>query len=53
MGGLYASYRLDVPTGAAIVCSLGVAMVLGAIASRLRSKDRGAVRSRTLKGQTL
>jgi len=35
LGGLYASYRLDLPTGAAIVCALGVAMVLAAIASRL------------------
>jgi len=33
MGGLYASYKLDVPTGAAIVCALGVALVLGAAAS--------------------
>ena len=29
VGGLYASYRMDVPTGAAIVCSLG-ALLLGA-----------------------
>ncbi|MCU0771490.1 MAG: metal ABC transporter permease [Verrucomicrobia bacterium] len=36
--GLYASYRLDVPTGAAIVCALGVAMVLVATVSRLRRR---------------
>lgn len=28
LAGLYASYRLDLPTGAAIVCTLGVALVL-------------------------
>lgn len=28
IAGLYASYRLDLPTGAAVVCSLGVALVL-------------------------
>lgn len=33
VGGLYASYRFDLPTGAAIVCALGVAMVLVAIAA--------------------
>lgn len=36
MGGLYASYALDVPTGAAIVCVFGVAMVLAAIVGRFR-----------------
>ncbi|MCU0788450.1 MAG: metal ABC transporter permease [Verrucomicrobia bacterium] len=36
VGGLYASYQLDLPTGAAIVCALGVAMVLGVILSRFR-----------------
>jgi zinc/manganese transport system permease protein len=36
VGGLYASYRLDVPTGAAIVCALGVAMLVAVIANRLR-----------------
>ena len=28
VGGLYASYRLDLPTGAAIVCALGLALLL-------------------------
>lgn len=28
VAGLYASYRLDLPTGAAIVCSLGLALLL-------------------------
>lgn len=40
MGGLYASFKLDVPTGAAIVCVLGLALlVTGALASlrRLRA----------------
>jgi zinc/manganese transport system permease protein len=36
MGGLYASYQLDVPTGAAIVCVLGVALCLVAVVARLR-----------------
>jgi len=29
--GLYASYQLDVPTGAAIVCALGVALLAAAV----------------------
>ena len=29
--GLYASYRLDLPTGAAVVCSLGLALLLAGI----------------------
>jgi len=28
VGGLYASYRLDLPTGAAVVCALGIALLL-------------------------
>ena len=28
VGGLYASYRLDLPTGAAVVCALGVALLI-------------------------
>src|SRR5882724_2649586 len=40
--GLYAAYRLDLPTGAAIVCVLGVALVLAATVAKLRknSDDR-------------
>ncbi len=34
--GLYASYRMDLPTGAAIVCALGAALVVVAIFARLR-----------------
>ncbi len=34
IGGLYASYRLDVPTGAAIVCVLGVALAGSLVAAR-------------------
>ncbi len=37
VGGLYASYALDVPTGAAIVCALGVALILSAVAGRFRA----------------
>lgn len=32
VGGLYASYRLDLPTGAAVVCALGSALLLTGIA---------------------
>jgi len=34
--GLFASYQLDLPTGAAIVCALGLALVVVAIAARWR-----------------
>jgi zinc/manganese transport system permease protein len=34
--GLYASYRFDLPTGAAIVCSLGAALVVVALLARWR-----------------
>jgi len=37
VGGLYASYELDVPTGAAIVCVLGLALVFTGAAARLKS----------------
>ncbi len=37
VAGLYASYELDVPTGAAIVCALGLAMVLVAMIKRIRT----------------
>jgi len=40
MGGLYASFQLDVPTGAAIVCVLGVVLVLAGVASKLQSGTR-------------
>jgi zinc/manganese transport system permease protein len=36
MGGLYASYQLDVPTGAAIVCVLGLALCVVMAVARLR-----------------
>lgn len=34
--GLYGSYRFDLPTGAAIVCTLGAALVLVGIFAKLR-----------------
>ncbi len=34
--GLYGSYKFDLPTGAAIVCSLGAALVLVALIARCR-----------------
>lgn len=36
VGGLYASFRLDVPTGAAIVCVLGLTLLVAAAAARFR-----------------
>ena len=38
VAGLYASYTLDLPTGAAIVCTLGVALLLSMAASLLRKR---------------
>jgi zinc/manganese transport system permease protein len=34
VGGLYASFRLDLPTGAAIVCVLGAALLVAAVFKR-------------------
>ena len=31
VAGLYTSYRFDLPTGAAIVCSLGLALLLAGV----------------------
>ena len=36
VAGLYASYALDLPTGAAIVCALGLALVGTIIATSFR-----------------
>lgn len=36
--GLYASYRWDVPTGAAVVCALGVALLLAVILAGWRER---------------
>ena len=36
VAGLYGSYVLDLPTGAAIVCALGLALILAIIAANLR-----------------
>ena len=36
VAGLYASFVLDLPTGAAIVCALGLALILTIIAARFR-----------------
>jgi zinc/manganese transport system permease protein len=38
--GLYGSYQLDLPTGAAIVCALGLALVVVALAARWRKQSR-------------
>jgi zinc/manganese transport system permease protein len=39
--GLYASYALDLPTGAAIVCALGLALILSLIVARFRPVKGG------------
>lgn len=39
--GLYASYQLDVPTGAAIVCTLGLALIFVAGLAKLRGAPAG------------
>jgi ABC-type Mn2+/Zn2+ transport system permease subunit len=36
--GPYAAYRLDLRTGAAIVCVLGIALVLAATVARLKKQ---------------
>lgn len=36
--GLWASYRLDLPTGAAIVCACGILLILVAIIAAVRNK---------------
>ncbi len=38
IGGIVASYQLDLPTGAAVVCSLGVLLVLSGILSLFRKR---------------
>ena len=40
VAGLYAAYRFDFPTGAAIVCVLGAALILVSIFASLRNKER-------------
>ena len=41
VAGLYASYALDLPTGAAIVCTLGIALILTIIATAFRRTPAG------------
>jgi zinc/manganese transport system permease protein len=41
--GLYCSYQFDFPTGAAIVCVLGLALVLAAILARFRNRHSQSV----------
>ena len=40
--GLYLAYRFDFPTGAAIVCVLGAALVLAGIVARFRKTGGSA-----------
>ena len=47
MIGLYAAYRLDLPTGAAIVCVLGVALILAAAAAKVRKQSNDECKSQT------
>jgi len=42
IGGLFASFKLDVPTGAAIVCALGVTLLLAVVVGKLRGKQTKA-----------
>ena len=42
VGGLYASFKLDVPTGAAIVCVLGAFLVVVEVGTRLRRMNQSA-----------
>lgn len=44
MGGLYASFKLDVPTGAAIVCTLGSVLLITGSISWLRRLTRTGLR---------
>ena len=37
--GLYAAYKMDLPTGAAIVCVLGAALVLAAMIAKFKNKQ--------------
>ena len=37
VGGLVASYQFDLPTGAAIVCTLGLVLIIAAVAAKFRS----------------
>ena len=39
MLGLYGSYQFDLPTGAALVCALGLALLIGAAAAGLRKRN--------------
>ena len=41
VGGLYASYRFDLPTGAAVVCALGLALLLTGIGKGMRRMKSG------------
>ena len=41
VAGLYGSYVLDLPTGAAIVCALGLALILSLIAAKFRPGPAG------------
>ncbi len=38
--GLYGSYKLDLPTGAAIVCALGAVLLLTGVAASFRKRTR-------------
>ena len=41
VAGLWISYTLDLPTGAAIVCTLGVALILAMTVAGIRGKGHG------------
>ena len=45
VGGIAASYHFNLPMGAAIVCALGVMLVLTALATKMRSPRPKAAQS--------
>ncbi|HMP82088.1 MAG TPA: metal ABC transporter permease, partial [Verrucomicrobiota bacterium] len=40
VGGLYASFQMDLPTGAAIVCTLGATLLLTCVVILFRRNSR-------------
>ena len=41
IAGLYTAYRFDLPTGAAIICALGAALVFCSVLAAIRNKKTG------------
>jgi zinc/manganese transport system permease protein len=45
--GLYAAYRMDLPTGAAIVCVLGLALILAAMVAKFKKPAHDEPKAQT------